>query len=128
MTSIITKFEVEVLVKDNPEKVKGFYIQQSGVYRNWEERKMKHIDARTGYQAAKKASKYGKVLSVRKHDPTRGIEHIEHIDFTRTQPEKPDLTKINNIYHEAIVMDEMIWKKRNNRRNNMFKDKKNISL
>ena len=118
---MIQKYEVEVLVKDNPDRVKPHYSSFQGLYRNWEERKMKHVDARTPAQAANKARKYGKVLSVRKHVSSRRFEKIEHIDIERTQPEL-----VKPTFSQAIALDEMIWKKRNVRRKNMYRDKNKV--
>lgn len=119
MTSHIIKFDVVVLTKDNPDKVKPYYSGFGiGDYRNWEERKMKHIDARTHEQAKKKAEKYGRVLSVRKHISTRSYGKIENIKL-----DQEPLPLIVPQFSKAIAMDEMIWKKRNVRRNNMQRDK-----
>jgi len=116
----VSKFDVVVLVKDDSERVKPYYNGFNGLYRNWEEHKMKHIDARTPKQAKNKAEKYGKVLSVRKHVATRRYEQIENIQLDQ-EPLLPLKTQVS----KAIIMDEMIWKKRNIRRNNMHKDKNN---
>jgi len=113
-------YEVIVLVKDNPEKVSPEYNSFHGIRRNWEERKMKHIDATCHKQAALKAKKYGKVESVRVHHPTRCYERFDSFKLDQAPQGKPN---INTNISAAIAMDEFIWKKRNIRRSNMQRDK-----
>jgi hypothetical protein len=83
------------------------------------EYKMYQIDARTREQAIKKARKHkGEILSCRKVDATPGLKSIEKLpldNFTIFDAQNP--------YPNAVAMDEMIWKKRNKRRDNMQRDK-----
>jgi hypothetical protein len=70
------------------------------------------IEAKSDDKARERARKYGEPLTAYKVDwDTSGIERL-----------KLNQAPLETI-SPAIAMDEMIWQKRNNRRENLFKDK-----
>lgn len=81
---------------------------------------MKHIEASNHKSAGIKGKKYGHVVSVRKVEFDRPFGNIEKLDLK--QPPLVEYVE-NSLYGSAIAMDEMIWQKRNKRRNNLYKDK-----
>lgn len=110
MSSNLTAFEVRVSVKGN--KSSG-YNSANGCYCFDETIKMFHKWARTAKQAMDRCRKYGKPISVRKVDVS-----VMYKDFEK-------LPLLNDMYNShAIALDEMIWRKRNGRGNNMHKDKR----
>jgi ribosomal protein S16 len=120
MSARLPMYEVVVMVKDS--QVQGHYSSFLGMYCYGEMPKMKHIEARTPNQAKEKAKKYGRPLSIRLHQTVRRFENIENLKLNQ-QP-IDDIYQHGNPYSDAIAMDEMIWKKRNDRRKNMKRDKK----
>ena len=75
--------------------------------------KKHHIEAKNHDVARQKAKRYGEPLSAYKLDfSTAGIEHLT----LKQQPAQPSVSP-------AIAMDEMIWARRNKRRDNAYKDK-----
>lgn len=76
-----------------------------------------HIEAKDDDKARQRARKYGKPITA--HKISVDNSSIEHIKLKQTP--------IENV-SPAIAMDEMIWQKRNKRRENIFKDKVDISL
>lgn len=114
-------FEVRVEVKNDSGKKHysipiGGYINDK--YENKDTVRMFHIEARTGRLACDKAEKYGHPLGARKVnvDKIRGNPENLKLDIV------PDVLQVGD--NRAIAMDEMVWLKRNNRRNNMGKDRK----
>ena len=84
------------------------------------ELKTVHKTASSPYQAMVKAKKLGTAIHVRKVDFTKIFGNIE--DLNLEQGEKVEVSP----YTTAIAMDEMIWKKKDNRikrLNNRQKDK-----
>jgi hypothetical protein len=81
---------------------------------------MLHFLASGHHQAIVKAKGRGQIISVRKVDYTQIFGDIERLDLQQKEYVE------NSPYETAIAMDEMIWLKRNKRRNNQFKDKKSI--
>ncbi len=84
---------------------------------------MLHYERRTAQQAMRVASKKGKVLSCRELSRAEVIER--EADRIDSLPLDNALYMNVNPYSNAVAMDEMIWKKRNNRRDNIQKDKEN---
>lgn len=80
--------------------------------------KMYHVDATSPEKAARKVEKHGKPVRVRKADVTMMYGNFENIL-------DDNVYQNGNPYNSALAMDEMIWQKRNNRRNNMHRDKNN---
>ena len=73
-----------------------------------------HIEARNPDNAEERARRYGEPMSVRKIQiDTSSIENLM-FQIKDTQPKQVS---------QAIAMDEMIWARRNKRRENMYKDK-----
>lgn len=111
MSANIATFEVRVKVKSGTSKE---YNSELGKWVYDEMVRMFHKDARTGIQAMEKCRKYGIPLSARKVDTV-----AMHGDF-----EKFPIN--NNLYlnnSNAVAMDEMIWRRRNVRRDNLHRDK-----
>jgi predicted aconitase len=82
--------------------------------------RMYHIDARTNEQAREKAKKYGEPIRVQKAKTEDMFGEFELL------PLRNDVYQNGNPYDSAVALDEMIWLKRNKRRNNMYKDKESI--
>jgi hypothetical protein len=120
MSSLLPTFEVRVLVRnDNGKKhysipVGGFINDE---YENKDNVRMFHIEARNHHLAFDKAKKYGHPLSARKADKDRIRGNPENLKLDVI----PDVLQFGN--NKALVQDEMIWLKRNNRRKNMGKDR-----
>lgn len=114
---MMNTYEVRVLVKsDNPI---GYDDSHSRfVYR--EIIKMFHKLARTPEQAVKKCRKYGRPLSARKVKTEVMHKNFEELPLLNS------VYGVNSPFDNAIAMDEMLWNKRNKRRNNMHKDKTDI--
>lgn len=75
------------------------------------------IQERNDDKAREKARKYGEPITAYKVDVnTSGIEHLKLNQLP--------LEKVST----AIAMDEMIWAKRNKRRENIFKDKVDVAI
>ena len=76
-------------------------------------------------QAKDEGEKQGHVLFARKVNKEKilGIGEIEHMRLEPNQPVKIQASP----YRSAVAMDEMIGQKRNARRNNLYKDKENVS-
>jgi len=117
MSTNITTFEVRIRIKGAPIEYYDYY----GEYLYNKAIKMLHIDARTPEQAREKAKKHGDVVSCRKADVSKMLGDIEHLKLDQTTA-----YNLGNPYKDAVAMDEMIWQKRNNRRNNLHKDKKGL--
>ena len=115
MSTNTTTYEVRVKVRGAPIEYYARYGRV--IYKDII--KMLHFNVRTPKQATDRACKYGEVLSCRKVDKDSMIGNIEKI-----QLEPQDVYAMGNPYNNALAMDEMIWNKRNNRRNNLHKDKK----
>lgn len=106
-----TAFEVRVLVKGSKPRE---YNAELACFVYDEVVKMFHKWARTARQAMKKCRRYGRPISARKVDVS-----VMHKDFEK-------LPLLNEVYMggNAMTMDEMIWRKRNKRRANLYKDKR----
>lgn len=86
--------------------------------------KVAHIFARDHVRAEKRAEKFPHVIWVRKVDPYRVAGNL---DCDKLFKEVGEVDRVvGNPYKSAIAMDEMIWEKRINRRNNLGKDKETI--
>lgn len=73
-----------------------------------------HIEAKNHDVARQKARRYGEPLSAHKIEiSTAGIERLQ-----LNQQAPPNVS-----VSPAIAMDEMIWARRNKRRDNAYKDK-----
>ena len=77
-----------------------------------------HIEARQPHDAFERARKYGRPLSVRKLDKEKLFGNIEKLELRQPLP----IYAENTPYDNAVAMDEMIWRKRNERRKNHEKD------
>jgi len=86
---------------------------------------MLNYDRNSWKQAKREGQKHGRVLFCRKtnKDKIIGIGEIEHM---RLEPNKPIRVK-SSPYRSAVAMDEMIGQKRRLRRDNLQKDKGNIT-
>ena len=80
-------------------------------------KRMLHFEASHPQQAKVKANRRGRVLFIRKVHFTDVFGNIENIPIDRVEYVK------DSPYESAISMDEMIWNKRNKRRDNLHKDK-----
>jgi len=98
MSSLDTKFEVRV--------------------RNHRYVEMFHIDAKSHSRAKTLAKKFGHVVSIRKVDKELLLGRIEHLKL-----DEPIEMIESSPYESAIAMDELIWNKRNKRRENQQRDK-----
>ncbi len=105
-------FEVCVKVKQGAPR----YQSSLGMYVRGEVTKMFHIDARTGEQAMQRCAKYGRPISCHKADAEKMLGDMEHLQLGQEQPESM-----------ALAMDEFLWKKRNNRIKNHYKDKDGLT-
>jgi hypothetical protein len=112
MGASLPTFEVRVKVKSGSKRYQSFL----GTYVQDEMTRMFHKEARSGEQAMQKCEKYGRPVSARKVDRENIQGHIENLKLDQPQ---------ENPYENAIAMDEMIWRKRNIRRDNLHKDKPN---
>ncbi len=110
MSRTVETYEVRVNVKRNGAK---HYSTHVGKYISDEITEMFHIDARTAKQAICKAEKYGRPIGARKAD----------VDRMRGNPENFKLEQETPNYSYAIMLDEMVWLKRNKRIGSQKKDK-----
>jgi hypothetical protein len=96
-------------------------MYEVGVIRDGRE-VMLHYNRNTPEQAREEGGQHGRVTFCRKvnRDRILGIGLIEHM---RIEPTRVMVK--NSPYKSAVAMDEMIGQKRNNRRNNLYKDKEN---
>lgn len=115
MSNVSRIFEVRVNIKGTKET--EYYSSFLGKWVKNEIIKMFHLEAKSTKQAMKKAEKYGRPISARKTNMEKIQWNIEHLKLD--QP-------LLNPYSNAIAMDEMIWKKKNNRIKNHTKDKRDI--
>jgi hypothetical protein len=115
---LATTYEVMVRIKSN--KPIGYSTKHDlPIFKEIE--KMFHKEARTGKQAMDKCRKYGTPISVRKVD----VEAM-HGDYEKL-PIRNDIYFEGNPKNNALAMDEMIFEKRNKRRDNLYKDKINVT-
>ncbi len=114
MSSNLQTYEVTVRVKGNPTEFwDGKYLHR---YKIGKLLQMFHIEARTHKIAKERAKRYGYPIAVRKANVDRIKGNIENLKLDQGE----------NPYPTAISMDEMIWQKRNIRRNNLHRDKETI--
>ncbi len=107
-------FEVRCVVKGH----QRYFSDSRAKYVVDEITKMFHIIARTPQQAADKGErKYGHVVSVRK------VSEKIYGDIEKLPLNEPMLFQPN----KALVLDEMIWKKHQIRRQNNLQKDHNIS-
>ncbi|MCJ7655161.1 MAG: hypothetical protein MUO97_07700 [Dehalococcoidia bacterium] len=113
MTAHLTMYEVRVEVEKQGSQrhreisfFRNMRVEKKLLYINVGDKvvKMFHQDARTPEQASKKCEKYGRVISVRKADVGKMNGNLANLRLEQL----PILTN-------AIAMDEMIWRRRNNR-------------
>ena len=97
-------------------------MYEVGVIRDGRE-VMLHYNRNTPEQAREEGGQHGRVTFCRKvkRDRILGIGNIEHM---RLEPNRPVKVR-NSPYRSAVAMDEFVGQKRNNRRNNLYKDKEN---
>jgi hypothetical protein len=106
-------FEVEVEVK---KKGSRHFSSHIGMYIDYGQVRMFHIDARTQDQASD--------IAERKYGHVRGIHKVDK-DKMRGNPQRFLLPYgANNPYPNAIAMDEMIWKKKEQRAERLENQKK----
>jgi hypothetical protein len=109
-------FEVRVSV---PKPKKEYYSAKNRESIKETIVKCLHIEARKPNDAFERAKKYGRPLSVRKLDKDKLFGNIENLALNN----QVIPYAIDNPYSNAASMDEMIWKKRNERIDNLKKDK-----
>jgi hypothetical protein len=106
-----TTFEVRVRVKSEPFE----YYSRFGKRISHEVVKMFHFDRNKPEQAIEAGQRYGEVISCCKVKSEEIIGNIENMKLDQpTLYDKP---------RNAMLLDEQIWRKRNNRRANLGKDK-----
>jgi hypothetical protein len=106
-------YEIRVRVKGETPK----YEYKRGCFSYKEIVKMFHKEAHSPHQAMERCRKYGTPISARKVDTSAMFGNFEQL------PINNNVYVEGNPYGNAVSMDEMIWQKRNKRRDNMFKDK-----
>lgn len=114
MSANVTAYEVRVKVRGKKPRE---YNSRHGCFIYDEVIKMFHKFARTPQQAMNKCRKYGTPVSAHKVNV-----QVMHKDFEQL----PILNSVyvdGNPYNSALAMDELIWQKRNKRRENMHRDK-----
>jgi hypothetical protein len=117
MNTTITTFELRVRVRGVPYEYYARFAKRI----SHDVVKMFHVQRRTPEQAVEVGRKYGEVLTCRKVNRDKVLGSAENI---RLEPQNIYVPEVQ--YNSALAMDEMIWKKRNIRRNNIQRDKKDI--
>ena len=100
MSAHVTTYEIMIKIKCAGTRE---YVAKLCSRDNGETTKMFHREARTAKQAAQWGNRHGKVISVRKADPTMMYGNIEMLDLSQ-QPQ--------SIAGTPIAMSEMPWLKK----------------